>query len=115
MPAGQPSTTQPMAGPWLSPKVVTRKRWPKVLNDMGCTGWRFGTPLAGRGQMAPVRYAKQWLSSQGRRGILGINHMGKKLAPVHLGEVLSEDFLRPKNLSAYAVARACGVPRTRIE
>jgi len=41
--------------------------------------------------------------------------MGKKLAPVHLGEVLSEDFLRPKNLSAYAVARACGVPRTRIE
>src|SRR5437867_1395549 len=38
MPAGQPSTTQPIAGPWLSPKVVTRKRWPKVLNDMGSTG-----------------------------------------------------------------------------
>src|SRR6266568_7774714 len=35
MRAGQPSTTQPIAGPWLSPKVVTRKRWPKVLNDMG--------------------------------------------------------------------------------
>jgi hypothetical protein len=33
-PGGQPSTTQPMAGPWLSPKVVTRKRWPKVLCDM---------------------------------------------------------------------------------
>ena len=32
---GQPSTTQPSAGPWLSPKVVTRKRWPKVLWDMG--------------------------------------------------------------------------------
>jgi hypothetical protein len=31
---GQPSTTQPIAGPWLSPKVVTRKRWPKVLWDM---------------------------------------------------------------------------------
>ena len=28
-------TTQPRAGPWLSPKVVTRKRWPKVLWDMG--------------------------------------------------------------------------------
>src|SRR6516162_1309852 len=36
IPAGQPSTTQPIAGPWLSPKVVTRKRWPNVLNDIGC-------------------------------------------------------------------------------
>ena len=25
-PGGQPSTVQPMAGPWLSPQVVTRKR-----------------------------------------------------------------------------------------
>ena len=41
--------------------------------------------------------------------------MSKKLAPVHPGEVLREDFLGPMNLSAYAVARACGVPRTRIE
>jgi hypothetical protein len=24
-PGGQPSITQPMAGPWLSPKLVTRK------------------------------------------------------------------------------------------
>ena len=31
---GQPSTTQPIATPWLSPKVVTRNRWPKVLWDM---------------------------------------------------------------------------------
>src|SRR5215471_7607586 len=34
MRGGQPSTTQPIAAPWLSPNVVTRKRWPKVLNDM---------------------------------------------------------------------------------
>src|SRR3977135_3475767 len=34
MRGGVPSTTQPIAGPWLSPKVVTRKRWPKVLNDL---------------------------------------------------------------------------------
>jgi addiction module HigA family antidote len=34
---------------------------------------------------------------------------------VHPGEVLREDFLRPMNLSPYAVARAVGVPRTRIE
>jgi addiction module HigA family antidote len=45
----------------------------------------------------------------------GINHMSKKLAPVHPGEVLREDFLVPMKLSAYMVARACGVPRTRIE
>ena len=31
---GQPSITQPIAGPWLSPQVVTRNRWPKVLCDM---------------------------------------------------------------------------------
>jgi hypothetical protein len=33
-PGGTPSTTQPRAGPWLSPQVVTRNRWPKVLCDM---------------------------------------------------------------------------------
>ncbi len=41
--------------------------------------------------------------------------MTKKLPPVHPGEVLREDFLVPLNLSPYAVARAVGVPRTRIE
>ena len=35
MPGGQPSMTQPIAGPWLSPQVVTRNRWPNVLCDMG--------------------------------------------------------------------------------
>jgi len=39
----------------------------------------------------------------------------KKLAPAHPGEVLREDFLVPIKLSPYTVARACGVPRTRIE
>ena len=33
-PGGQPSTTQPRAGPWLSPKVVTVKSFPKVFPDM---------------------------------------------------------------------------------
>ena len=31
MRGGQPSMTQPIAGPWLSPKVVTRKECPNVL------------------------------------------------------------------------------------
>ncbi len=34
IPGGQPSTTQPSAGPWLSPQVVTRNRWPKLFIDM---------------------------------------------------------------------------------
>lgn len=37
------------------------------------------------------------------------------LPPMHPGEVLREEFMIPLNLSAYAVAKACGVPRTRIE
>src|SRR6185437_5564016 len=32
-PGGQPSTIQPRAGPWLSPKVVTEKSLPIVLPD----------------------------------------------------------------------------------
>ena len=41
--------------------------------------------------------------------------MAKKLPPIHPGEVLREEFLRPMNLSPYTVARAVGVPRTRVE
>lgn len=41
--------------------------------------------------------------------------MSKKLPPIHPGEVLREEFLKPLGLSPYLVARACGVPRTRIE
>ena len=41
--------------------------------------------------------------------------MAKRLAPVHPGEVLREKLLNPLKLTPYAVARACGVPRTRIE
>jgi addiction module HigA family antidote len=37
------------------------------------------------------------------------------LPPMHPGEMLREEFLKPLNLSAGRVAKACGVPRTRIE
>jgi len=37
------------------------------------------------------------------------------LPPMHPGEMLREEFLSPLGLSAGRVARACGVPRTRIE
>lgn len=41
--------------------------------------------------------------------------MTKKLAAVHPGELRREDFLEPMDLSAGALARVVGVPRTRIE
>ena len=37
------------------------------------------------------------------------------LAPLHPGEVLREDFMVPLGLTAGKIAKACGVPRTRIE
>jgi addiction module HigA family antidote len=41
--------------------------------------------------------------------------MTKTLAPLHPGEVLREEFLIPLGISAGALAKVCGVPRTRIE
>jgi antitoxin HigA-1 len=38
-----------------------------------------------------------------------------KLNPIHAGEILREEFCLPLNISAYALAKACDVPRTRIE
>jgi addiction module HigA family antidote len=41
--------------------------------------------------------------------------MVKKLEPMHPGEVLREEFLIPLKMSAGALAKVCGLPRTRIE
>jgi antitoxin HigA-1 len=41
--------------------------------------------------------------------------MAKKLPPMHPGEILREEFLVPLGLSPGALAKACDVPRTRIE
>lgn len=41
--------------------------------------------------------------------------MTKKLPPMHPGEVLREEFLIPLNMSPGKLAKACGLPRTRIE
>ena len=41
--------------------------------------------------------------------------IGATLPPMHPGEMLREEFLEPLGLSAGRVAKACGVPRTRIE
>ena len=41
--------------------------------------------------------------------------MPKKLPPLHPGEVLREEFLVPLGVSAGTLAKAMGVPRTRVE
>jgi addiction module HigA family antidote len=38
----------------------------------------------------------------------------KRLSPVHPGEVLLEDFMKPNDLTAYRVAKDIGVPALRI-
>ncbi len=40
--------------------------------------------------------------------------MTNRLSNIHPGEVLQEEFLSPLQLSAYALAKAIGVPQTRI-
>ena len=40
--------------------------------------------------------------------------MGKRLAPVHQGEVLLEEFLEPLDLSQYRLAKEIRVPARRI-
>jgi antitoxin HigA-1 len=41
--------------------------------------------------------------------------MTKKLAPLHPGEVLREEFMAPLGIKAYALAKACQVERPRLE
>lgn len=41
--------------------------------------------------------------------------MARPLPPMHPGEVLREEYLEPLNLSPGKLAKACGIPRTRIE
>jgi addiction module HigA family antidote len=38
----------------------------------------------------------------------------RKTKPIHPGEILLEEFLKPMNLSQYALARAISVPPRRI-
>ena len=40
--------------------------------------------------------------------------IGRKLAPVHPGEILLEDFLKPMSISQYRLAKSISVPARRI-
>lgn len=43
-----------------------------------------------------------------------IDRDAKPVGPIHPGVILEEEFLEPLGLSAYALAKATGVPRNRI-
>lgn len=39
---------------------------------------------------------------------------GRKLSPIHPGEILRDDFLEPMKISIYALAQVIKVPRSRV-
>ena len=39
---------------------------------------------------------------------------GKRLPPVHPGEILRDDYLEPMKISVYMLAQAIKVPRSRV-
>src|SRR5439155_21661166 len=39
---------------------------------------------------------------------------GKRLPPIHPGEILRDDFLQPRQVSVYTLAQALKVPRSRV-
>jgi antitoxin HigA-1 len=39
---------------------------------------------------------------------------GKRLPPVHPGQILRDEFLRPMQISVYTLARVIKVPRSRV-
>src|SRR5271155_2533014 len=59
-PGGQPSTTQPSAAPWLSPKLVTVNKRPNELPDMRLFAPSVPLPAAPR----PPRGAEQLLAAE---------------------------------------------------
>lgn len=45
---------------------------------------------------------------------LDLSGVGKRLAPIHPGDILREDFLEPFALSVYQLANEIHVPRSRV-
>ena len=43
-----------------------------------------------------------------------IEHLEDQLPPIHPGEILDEEFLRPMNITQYRLAKAIGVDARRI-
>jgi addiction module HigA family antidote len=49
----------------------------------------------------------------GRIGLTEIT-TGKRLPPIHPGEILRDEFLEPMKISVYVLAKAIKVPRSRM-
>src|SRR6185312_11198760 len=60
MRGGQPSTTQPIAGPWLSPKLVKRNMRPKVLKDMDDVLGALPNPVKLNDTYDPVKHTASY-------------------------------------------------------
>ena len=43
-----------------------------------------------------------------------VNNLEEKIPPVHPGEILLEDFLKPMGITPYRLARELNVPKTRV-
>ena len=50
----------------------------------------------------------------GRRADSSAVYSGRRLPPVHPGEILRDEFLTPMSISVYALANAIKVPRSRV-
>src|SRR5882757_415820 len=67
--------------------------------------------------MANLFSVERWRSVRSgncRLSLRGNNMIKNGMRPVHPGEVLREDFMKPLGLSANALARALGVTAARI-
>ena len=56
----------------------------------------------------PRRHSASFMS-------FSVRKIKNSVPPLHPGEILREEFLAPLNLSPGALAKAMGVPRTRVE
>jgi len=43
-----------------------------------------------------------------------VDPAARRVGPIHPGAILREEFLEPMGISAYALAKAIGVPRNRV-
>lgn len=62
--------------------------------------------------MAIVMTLKSWITIEKGRPVMGKSE--KLMAPVHPGEILREDFMKPLGLSVNKLALELHVPATRI-
>jgi antitoxin HigA-1 len=57
---------------------------------------------------------KSLITTRELDGLRLYSNMEERLPPIHPGEVLSEDFMKPLGLSQYRIAKDIGVPALRI-